>query len=389
MEVTDVETRLVRAAEGPEARHYCIVFLHTDAGRTGVGEATAPGMERAVEMAVHDLGRHVRGRDPLNVEGLWDRLYNAYAWNWGPVSLTALSGVEMALWDLAGKHHGCRVCDLLGGPMRERVKVYANGVVGGDSPAEYADAALELVERGHDVTKFTPFAVDGERAWLSRADREAGERRVAAVRDAVGRSLEFGVELHGVHAPQVAADLAARVAPYDPLWVEEPVPPENHDAMRRVRDRIDVPVATGERLLTTFDYRDFLAHPVAADVLQPDVTNCGGVSQLKKIAAMAYPEYLPVAPHNSRGPVATAAAAHACATIPNFLILEYFPDLPGWRQDLLVGEERVEDGYYHLPEGPGLGVELDPDALDEYGYEKGEVAGDRAVYSEGYRGVWE
>jgi galactonate dehydratase len=387
MEVTDVETHLVRGAEGSDARHHCFLRIHTDDGPTGVGEATAPGMERGVEGAVRDLGRHLLGRDPLAIEAHWDRLYDAYAWNWGPVSLTALSGIEMALWDLAGKHHGARVCDLLGGAASERVKVYANGLVGGDSPDEYAASARAVAERGFDVTKFSPFTLRGEGAWLTRAEREAGAERVAAVREAVGHDLEFGVELHGVHTPAVAADLARRVAPHDPLFVEEPVPPENTDAMRRVRERIDLPIATGERLLTVHDYRDLLRHPAPADVVQPDVTNCGGISQLKKIAAMAAAEYLPVAPHNSRGPVATAAAAHAVATTPNFLILEYFPDLPPWRGDLTVGAERVEDGFYHLPEGPGLGVELDDDALAAHGYEKAPAG--ESVYSRGYRHVWE
>ena len=387
MDVTDVETHLVRGAEGPDARHHCFLRIHTDAGVTGVGEATAPGMERGVAGAVQDLGRHLVGRDPLAVEAHYERLSDAYAWNWGPVSMTALSGIEMALWDIAGKHHGVRVCDLLGGARTERVKVYANGLVGGDTPAEYAERAREVVERGFDVTKFTPFTVGGEGAWLTEEKRARGTERVAAVREAVGDDLAFGVELHGVHTPAVAADLAERVAPYEPLFVEEPVPPENTDAMRRVRDRIDLPIATGERLLTVYDYRDLLRHPVPADIVQPDVTNCGGISQLKKIAGMAAAEYLPVAPHNSRGPVATAAAAHAMATTPNFLILEYFPELPPWRSELTVGEERVADGFYHLPDGPGLGVELDDDALADYGYEKAARA--ESSYSRGYRDVWE
>jgi galactonate dehydratase len=199
--------------------------------------------------------------------------------------------------------------------------------------------------------------------------------------------LQQAIEAAVADPAALPEDLAALTEPFDPLFVEEPVPPENHDAMRRIRDRVDVPIATGERLLTTFDYRDFLQHPVAADIVQPDVTNCGGISQLKKIAAMAYNEYVPVAPHNSRGPVATAAAAHAMATTPNFLLLEYFPDLPPWRGDLIRGEERVEDGYYRLPDGPGLGVELDDDALERYDYEKADRA--ETVYTRGYRDVWE
>lgn len=374
MEVTDIEALLV------EGRPYCFVRVHTDEGITGIGEADAPGMERATEGAVLDLGRHIVGRDPRNIEGLWDRAYNGSAWNWGPVSMTALSGLEMALWDIAGKYHGVRVCDLLGGPMRERIKVYANGVIGG-RPREYADAATELVDRGYDVTKFMPFREsDAEAAWPSREIRELGVARLEAVRDAVGYDLEFGAEFHGVNNPQIAVELAELIEPFDPLFVEEPIPPENQDAMRRIRDRIPVPIATGERLLTTFDYRDVFQHPTPADIVQPDVNNCGGISQLKKIASMAYSEYIPVAPHNSRGPVATAAAAHAMATTPNFFILEYFPDLPQ-RQDLITGEERVENGYYQLPDGPGLGVELNQDNFTVY--EPTERA--ESVYTRSYR----
>jgi galactonate dehydratase len=398
MRVTDIETDLVLAREPPEDPdeerdssvnywHYCLVRVCTDEGVTGLGEATAPGMERATEMAVHDLGRHVVGRDPRNVEGLWDRVYNGYAWNWGPVSTTALSGIEMALWDIVGKYHDARVCDLLGGARSDRVKVYANGAWPLESePKAMARAVEDRYDRGYDVVKVDPFYADGERIWPTDRQRELAVDRLEAVRDAVGDDVHVGIESHGVAAPQAATELAELVEPYDPLWIEEPVPPENQDAMRRIRDRVDVPIATGERLLTTFDYRDFFQHPTPADIVQPDVNNCGGISQLKKIAAMAYNEYVPVAPHNSRGPVATAAAAHASATIPNFFILEYFPDSPPWRQELIKGEERVEDGYYHLPDGPGLGVELNEDALKEYPYRKTEQA--TVTYTNGYRELW-
>jgi galactonate dehydratase len=149
---------------------------------------------------------------------------------------------------------------------------------------------------------------------------------------------------------------------------------------------VGVPIATGERLLTPFDYREFLAHPTAADVVQPDVNNCGGIAQLKEIAGMAAADYLPVVPHNSRGPVATAAAARALATVLNALALEYFPGLPPWRGELTVGDERVVDGEYVVPDGPGLGVELDREALDRHPYEKADTAEYR--YSKGFDRFW-
>jgi galactonate dehydratase len=293
----------------------------------------------------------------------------------------------MALWDLLGKHHGVRVCDLLGGPRRERIKVYANG--GWDveeTPEEFAATAAERRDAGYDVVKLDPFYDSGERAIPTRKQRRLASERLAAVREAVGDDVEIGVEAHGIMTPQSAVECAREAEQYDPFFFEEPVPPENQDAMRRIRDRVNVPIATGERLLTTFDYRDFFQHPVPADIVQPDVNNCGGILQLKKIAAMAYNEYIPVAPHNSRGPVATAAAAHAAATIPNFFILEYFPDRPPWRQELLETPEVVEDGYYHLPDGPGLGIELDQNALDDHPYEKPDRTD--VGYSNGYRDIW-
>lgn len=394
MEITDIDTQLVRARGTKGERksavdywHFCIVRVHTDEEITGIGEATAPGMERATEMAVHDLGRHILGRDPRNIEGHWDRMYHGYAWNWGPVSMTALSGIEMALWDLVGKYHDIRVCDLLGGPQRERVKVYANGAWNSEgTPEQFAERVEERRDAGYDVVKFDPFYASGERIIPTRRQRELAEERLRAVRDRVGDSVEIGVEAHGVMSPQSAVECARLVEPFDPLFFEEPVPPENHDAMRRIRDRVNVPIATGERLLTTFDYRDFFQHPTPADIVQPDVNNCGGIMQLKKIAAMAYNEYIPVAPHNSRGPIATAAAAHAVATVPNFYILEYFPDSPRWRQELTTSSEVVEDGYYHLPDGPGLGIELDQEVLDEYPFEKSEQAS--VTYCNSYRDIW-
>jgi galactonate dehydratase len=388
MEIRDIETTLVRADTSFDARHYCIVEVLTDEGITGIGEATAPGMERATEMAVHDLGRLAIGEDPRQIEGLWERMYNGYAWNWGAVSMTALSGIEMALWDIVGKYHDVRVCDLLGGPMREEIPVYANGFYDIENdPDDLADSVQSMVEQGYDFVKFDPFYADGERAWPNERQRERARARLDAVRDRVGDDISIGIESHGVLSARAAVELAALVEPYDPAFFEEPVPPENEDAMRRVRQEVDIPLATGERLLTTFDYREFFQHPTPADIVQPDVNNCGGISQLKKIAAMAHSDYVPIAPHNSRGPVATAAAAHACATIPNFLILEYFPESPPWRQDLVVTPERVADGVYHLPEGPGLGIELDRDAMAEHPYDKSETA--EARYSHGYEGVWQ
>jgi galactonate dehydratase len=390
MQITDIETHLVRAREtetnGDSQWYFCFVELRTNGGITGLGEATLPGLEQAVEMAVADLGREVIGRDPLNVNGLWDRLYTGFTWNSGPVSMSALSAIEMALWDIAGKHHGLRVCDLLGGPRTERIKLYANG--GWDPtgrPEQLASQVVSRHERGYDVVKIDPFNVAGKRVWPTANRRNSAVDRLAAIRDAVGRDVEIAVEMRGVMAPQPAAECVRAIEQFDPLFVEEPVPPENQDAMRRVRDRLSVPIATGERLLTVFDYRDLFQHPTPVDVVQPDVNNCGGIAQLRKIAAMANAEYVPVAPHNSRGPVATAAAAHAVSTIPNFFVLEYYPDTPPWRQDLLETPETVIDGFYHLPDGDGLGVELDRDAIAEHPFDENDRT--TVSYGDTYRGL--
>jgi galactonate dehydratase len=235
----------------------------------------------------------------------------------------------MALWDLLGKYHGVRVCDLLGGPIREQLKLYANGVVEkGASPSEAAEAAADIADRGFDLLSFIPAFDEGERAWLTDRQRTLTRQRLESVSERVGDRLDIAIESHGALAPRASVELADIVEAFDPVFYEEPIPPENIDALRRIRRDIDLPVATGERLLTVHDYRNLLQHPVPADIVQPDVNNCGGISQLKKIVAMAETEYLGVALHNSRGPVATAAAAHVSATLPNFLILEYFPDLP-------------------------------------------------------------
>jgi len=388
MEITGVETALVPGQDAPDPRHHCFLWVETDAGVTGVGEATAPGVERGVEAAVRDHARHLLGRDPRRVRPLVDRMETASAWNAGAIGSTARSGLEMALWDILGKHLDARVCDLLGGAARERLPLYANGVVPKDgAAAEQAEAAAAAVDRGYDALKFVPTYEDGERAWLTRQRRERAVDRVRAVSEAIPDDVELALEFHGNLAPEPAVQLARAVAEFDPLWVEEPVPPDNLDALRRIRDRLPVPVATGERLLGTQDYRDLFQHPVPTDIVQPDVSNCGGITHLRNVAEMAAAEYVALAPHNSRGPVATAAAAHVCATVPNFLVLEYFPDWPPWRQDLLVGSERVADGRYHLPDGPGLGVELDRETVAEFAYERPDAA--TGGYTEGYRDVWE
>lgn len=387
MEIVNIETTLVRADTAFDARHYCIVAVETNEEITGIGEATAPGMERATEMAVHDLGRLIVGEDPKNVEGLWDKMYNGYAWNWGPVSMTAISGIEMALWDILGKHLDARVCDLLGGPSQEQIPVYANGFYNTEgTPGELADSVEKIIEDGYSFVKFDPFYASGERAWPNNRQKSLAKDRLAAVRDRVGYEIEIGIESHGVLSPRGAIEFANITEPFDPVFFEEPVPPENVDAMRRFRDAVDIPIATGERLLTTFDYRSLFRHPSPVDIIQPDVNNCGGITQFKKIAAMAYAEYIPVAPHNSRGPIATAAAAHAASTIPNFLILEYFPSSPPWRQSLVQTPEKVSDGFYHLPDKPGLGIELDWGKIDEHQYDKPRTA--EARYSHGYENIW-
>ena len=357
MKITQVETH----AAPLTGRDSLIVRVHTDEGLVGLGEAYPVGPNEAVAATIRDFQSWIAGRDPRDVNGIWYHLYAHSRFPGGSVVNAAISGIEHALWDIAGKAAGVPVYRLLGGKCRDRIRVYQS--CGGATPAAIAAHARQLVDQyGYTALKMSPQPPNSEQLPWAAVVRQAGER-LAAVREAVGPDVDIGLDPHArIFEPMRALEMAAAVQPYRPFFFEEPLRPENIDALAWLAQKSDVPIATGEMLYTSFGFRELLAKQ-AATIIQPDICVCGGLLEMKKIAALAEAHYVTVAPHNPLGPLATAINVHFAATTHNFLILEYHADDEAPRRDVLVEPMQLRDGYLELPDGPGWGVELNEAAL--------------------------
>jgi len=344
-------------------RNYCFVKVNTDEGIHGVGEAYSVGPDRATEAAVKDFESWLIGQDPRRIEHLWALMYNGTRFPPGPTILSAISGIEHALWDIKGKALGVPVWQLLGGAVRDKVRVYQNP--GGGTPEEMAERALAAIEKyGYTALKLGPHAPGADKMPWNAVVRGAAAR-TKAVRDAVGPDIDIGLDPHAkIFEPYKALQMAHAVAEYHPFFFEEAIRPENIDAMASFKRQCPIPVATGECLYTKFEFRELLARE-AADIIQPDVCLMGGLLEMKKVAAMAEAQYVVVAPHNPMGPVATAVNVHFAASTPNFVVLEYNPDT-GARAEIVDQPLLVKDGYIELPTKPGLGIEINEEAIAKY-----------------------
>jgi galactonate dehydratase len=365
MKITGLDTHLTNAG----LRNYLFLRLTTDADLTGLGEASLEWQERTVEALVHEwVADRVIGADPFDVERLvGDLIRDQY--QGGPTVLTAISGVEVACWDLIGKACGRPVYQLLGGRARDRLPAYANGWYGGArTPAEYAAKAREVVSRGYGAMKFDPFGV----AWkeMTESQMADAEHIVAAVREAVGDRVGLMIEVHGRLSAGCAIEMGRRLAPYRPAWYEEPVSPHDLDGLKQVKAALPFRVAAGERLYMLEEFGR-LTSMRACDVVQPDLIHCGGLWVGKKVAGLAQAHDMSVAPHCSVGPVALCAAIHFGWCTPNVLVQENFAeyDVP-WRTELLCGWNPVCDGEFVLPDKPGLGIDLDMEACARHPYRK-------------------
>ena len=343
---------------------WVFVLVETDAGITGVGEASLEGKEKAVVSAIEDLARFLIGRDPTWIEQNWQIMYRHGFWRGGVVLNTAISGIEQALWDIKGKELGVPVWRLLGGAARERVPLYTH--CGGGTIDELAENARDLVEQGWRGLKTGSLGFEG---FISEKQCiEALAERIRVMREAIGPDVMIMIDAHGRHTPGQAIRMIRAVEPYDVFFFEEPVPPDNVDAYARLAAaELGVNVATGERLFTKWEYRTLLERQYV-DVIQPDVCHDGGILETRKIAAMAETYYTRVAPHNPNGPVATAASVQLGICLPGFVILEYAQNQP-WRDQVIQEPLPIVDGFVPLPEKPGLGVELDMEAISKLPYQ--------------------
>ncbi len=341
----------------PIQRRAMILKMQTDEGLVGYGEPMNYEHWRVVAQAVADMGEYLIGKDPLQIEDHWQTMYRSSYSRSMPVLVGALSGIEMAMWDIFGKTVGLPVWKLLGGSVRNRIRVYTG--IGGDTPEACAASARTAVAKGFRAVKMvvtptpirfvdTPLAIDAMVA------------RVAAVRDAVGNNVDLAVDLHRRLSPSMAAIVIKELEPLRPLFAEEPCHPENNEALLMLSRASTVPIATGERHLTRWGFRELVEREMCA-ILQPDIRHCGGILELKKIAAMAEIHNMAVAPHNAAGPVGVAASVHVMATVPNLLICEGGHS----RGEGLFKTPLVfKDGYIELPTAPGLGVDMEDDALE-------------------------
>lgn len=362
MKIVDVKSYVL----GTAWRNLTFVQVITDDGLEGVGEVRMVNHTDALlGYLAEAVPNHVLGHNPANIEDLVQRMYrNDYA-RAGEIAMSAIATIEMACWDIIGQVLGLPVYQLLGGAVRDRIKAYANGWYTVErTPDEFHQAAKRVIEKGYRALKLDPFGAGFYE--LDRAEKNKAIALVEAVRDAVGSDTELLIEMHGRFNPATAVEIARELEPFKPAWIEEPVPPENLAALKRTAEKVSIPVATGERLHTRYDYRT-LFELQAADIIQPDITQCGGLLETKKLAAWAEIYYVLVAPHNVGGPVSTAAALHFAASTPNFKIQEHFNDFAEeWVKAAAPGNPEVVDGYFALPQGPGLGVRLNLDVISEH-----------------------
>lgn len=362
MKIVDVKTSVL----GTAWRNLTFVRVITDEGLEGVGEVRMLNHTDALRgYFAEAVPNHIMGRDPFEIESLVQGMYRNDFARAGEITMSAIATIEMACWDIMGKALGQPVYKLLGGAVRDKIKAYANGWYTVErTPEEFHAAAKRALAKGYHALKFDPFGSGFYE--LERAEKVRVITLVEAVRDAVGPDNEILLEMHGRFNPATAIEMARELERFQPSWIEEPVPPENLAALKKVAEKVTIPIATGERIHTRYDYRQ-LFELQAADIIQPDITHFGGLLETKKLAAWAEAYYILVAPHNVGGPVSTAAALHFAASTPNFKIQEHFNDFAeDWVKAVAPGNPEVIDGYFALPQGPGLGIKLDEEVIKEH-----------------------
>lgn len=349
MKITDIKTFVVKGGH----RNWVFCKVETDDGVHGWGEGTLERHEFAVESGIKVLAEPLIGNDPTQIERNWQIMYRHGFWRGGVVMGSAMAAIDIALWDLTGKLYNLPIYKMLGGEVRDRVRAYthAGDLRGGWDQVEKGFSAYKT--GGWDNTKT---------AFHEKDVVDDLYEKIKAMRDYLGPEPLIMIDNHGRSRPSVAIRQMEAVQEFDITFFEEPVPPDNLDAMEQVRNSgVRMDIATGERLFFRYGFRDIL-HRRLTDVIQPDIAHTGGISEIKRIASMAEIEYIKFAPHNPNGPIASAASMHVCATVPNFLILETARDMP-WNDKVQTTPLVIKDGYFELPTAPGLGTDLDEDVL--------------------------
>lgn len=371
MKITNTKTFLVEGLK----YNWTLFKIETDSGIHGWGEATNWPGSPLIEAACKHVGDFIIGQDARRLDYLWTKVYRDMNWlgQAGPL-LSAISAMDIALWDIKGKAAGMPVYDLLGGLYRKKVQLYANYwfTGGGHSPEDYARQAKETVDKGFTALKFDPFAHVNywygedlsDNNGLTEKQKQLSIDVVAAVAKAAGPEVAIAIETHAFLNGPTAVEMANRLAKlgFNCMWYEEPALPEFPDAIADIRSKITLPVCVGERLHSRFMLRGVLEKQ-AADIVMPDITRCGGISEMRKMANLAETYNVPIAPHNPNGPISTIASAHTMATVPNFFRQEFMVNDVPWRDGCLSHPLPVSNGFFEMPDRPGLGFDIDESVL--------------------------
>ncbi len=338
--------------------------LSTDNGLSGWGEPIVEGHADTTAAAVREASDLLIGHDPARIEDIWQLLYRARFYRGGPVFMSALAGIDQALWDVKGKYYNAPIYELLGGQVREKMRVYS--WIGGDSPSDVAQAAQQRLEAGFTAIKMN---ATSQMNYIDSFDKvDDVLARVSKVREVAGRAFGIAIDFHGRIHKSMAKVLAKELEPFHPLFIEEPVLPENNEALREIAHHTTIPIATGERLYSRWDFKHLL-HDGYVDIIQPDTSHAGGISEVKRIAAMAEAYDIAVAPHCPLGPISLASCLQIDACTPNILIQEQSLNIHYHEHgDLLdyLADPTVfayQDGYVAIPQGPGLGITINEDAV--------------------------
>jgi len=368
MKIRDIQAMEVRGHHGCST----YVRVYTDEGLTGTGECIHG--RAAAPVIIGEMKRLLVNENPMNVDRLFEKVRRAYIFDGALAGnvVSALSGIEIALWDLVGKAVNLPVYQLFGGKFRDKIRLYSDCGSSRSDPESCAKRAKEVVDMGFNAIKFdiddlsNTYKLDPWNWSVTPGEVQVMVDKVAAVREAVGPNIDVAIDMHGRYDTPAAIRVARAMEPYNLMWLEEPVPPENVDAMREVKSSTSTPICAGENLFLRYGFRDMIEKQ-AVDIIMPDIPKCCGLSEGRKIANMAEIYYIPLAPHNVCGPLGTIASCHVCASIPNFLVLEWhWLGRKHWDELVITDEPIIQNGYITVPDKPGLGVEINPEGVKKH-----------------------
>ena len=364
-----------------------LVKITTDNGLVGWGETTLEGRPHSTKGAVDEIAEYLIGKDPLRIEHHWQHIYRSAFFRGGNVLMSALSGIDQALWDISGKHYGVPVYALLGGAVRDRLRVYAHWGIG-DLSEKTKDAARQRLDRLLQQGGYTAFKSGPGGKWRGHEPPAVIDSFVECaytMREWVGPDVELAFDFHGKMTPALAVEICHEIKGMRPMFVEEPVPQENVDALVEVSSKVPFPIATGERLLTRWGFREVFEKRAVA-YIQPDTSHVGGITELKKVANMAEVYYMHIMPHCAIGPVAFSASLQVDAAVPNFLAQEQIDQCLG--AGLLKEDWKVVNGHVELPTAPGLGIEIDEEAASQECTYTEELGGEHYYDRDGSVADW-